>query len=183
MMFEGIRKKVGRRQMRSEYKGLRRTPKVFNLATAKSVGLIYRVDNEEKFAAVKKYVRHLKEEEGIKRIMALGYVEEKVLPEFARSQLEFDYFCKADLSWSFRPGGNAVKNFCNEVFDILIDLEREEIIPLRHILNKSKGRFKVGYFTEEFKHYYDLLIDVHSAELIDYIAQVNYYLSIINKVS
>jgi hypothetical protein len=183
MMFEGLRKKIGTRQLRSEYRNMRRTPKVFNLATAQSVAIIYRCDNEEKFAAVKKYIRHLKEEEGIKRLMALGYVEDKVLPEFARSQLEFDFFCKADITWNFRPGGNAVKNFCNETFDILIDLEREEIIPLRHILNRSKGRFKVGYYTEEFKHFYDLMIDVRTPELMDYIAQVNHYLSIINKVS
>lgn len=182
-MFEGLKHRIGLRQMRSEYRALRRNGKVYNLATAQSFALIYRADNEEKFEVVRKYVRHLKEEEGIKRIMALGFVDEKVLPDFAKAKLEFDFFSKADMSWNHRPGGSAVRNFCNEQYDILIDLEREEIIPLRHILNQSRAKFKVGYFTEEFKHYYDLMIDVKSKETVDFIAQVNHYLSIINKVS
>ncbi|MBX7093409.1 MAG: hypothetical protein K1X56_01725 [Flavobacteriales bacterium] len=182
-MFEGIKRKIGLRQMRSEYKNLRRVGKVFNLSTAQSVALIYQCDSEEKLEQVKKYVRHLKEEHGIKKLMALGFVNEKTLPEYAKAKLDLDFFCQADLSWNLRPSGNAVRNFCSESYDILIDLEKDEIVPLRHILNKSKSRFKVGYFTEQFGNYYDFMLDVKSTEMLDYIAQVNHYLSIINKVS
>lgn len=169
--------------MRAEYRALRRVPRVNNWSTAKSVGMIFRCDDEEKLEVVKKYIRHLKEEEGIKKIKALGFVDDKTLPAYASPKLELDFFCRTDLSWNFRPGGTTVKNFCNENWDILIDLESEEIIPLRHILNRSGAKFKVGYFTETYKHYYDLMLDVKSQDVVDYIAQVNYYLSIINKVS
>jgi hypothetical protein len=182
-MFEGLKRKIGLKRMRREYRNIRRTPRVSNLSSAQSVGLIYRVDDEEKLEVVKNYVKHLKEEEGIRKVFALGYVEGKELPEFLKAKLEFDYFCFKDMSWDFHPTGNAPKNFCEEAFDILIDMEREEIIPLRHVLNRSKARLKVGYYTQDFMHFYDIMIDVKTNEIVDYIAQVNYYLSILNKVS
>lgn len=169
--------------MRREFGLLRRNAKVVNLAEAKSVALIYRVEDEKKVQLVKNYVKHLKEEEGIRKIMALGFYPGKEMPGFVKPQLEFEFFCRKELQWNERPGGNVVKNFCNEYYDILIDLEQEEIIPLRYILNWSKAKFKVGYFTGEFKNYYDLMMELQKPDLADYLAQVNYYLSIINKVS
>lgn len=182
-MFDGFKHRIGLKQMRREFKSLRRTGKVINLDLAQSVAIIYRVDDENKLATVKKYVKHLKEEEGIRKIFTLGYFPGKELPEFLRPQLEFDFFCKKDLLWNEKPNCNAVKNFCAEYYDILIDLEDEEIVPLRYTLNWSKARFKVGYFSKEFSHYYDLMMSLEKKELSEYITQVNHYLSIINKVS
>ncbi|MFZ5553331.1 MAG: DUF6913 domain-containing protein [Bacteroidota bacterium] len=182
-MFEGIKKKMGLKQARREFRNLRRVGKVYNLGNAQSVCLIYKADSEEKYVTVKNYVKHLKEEEGVRKIMALGYVDDKIVPDYLRPKLEFDFFCNKDLAWNYRPGGTVIKNFVNEPYDILIDMEQDEIVPLRYVLNWSQAKFKVGYFNKDFQHYYDLMLDVKSGELVDYIAQVNYYLSIINKTT
>ena len=182
-MFEGIKHKIGLRKMRKEFINLRRNGKVINLEQAQSVAIIYRVEDEKKLTVVKNYVKHLKEEEGVRKIMTLGYFPEKEMSPFLKPQLEFDFFCKKDMQWNERPGGTTVKNFCSEYYDILIDIEREEIVPLRYILNWSKAKFKVGYYTEEHKNYYDLMMQVPKEDTAEFIAQVNYYLSIINKVS
>lgn len=182
-MFEGIKKKIGLKQMRREFKNLRRVGKVYNLGNAQSVCIIYNADSEEKYNTVKNYVKHLKEEEGIRKIMALGYVDAKEVPDYLRPKLEFDFFCNKDLAWNYRPGGIIIKNFISEPYDILIDMERHENVPLRYLLNLSKAKFKVGFFNKDYQHYYDLMLDVKNNALVDYIAQVNYYLSIINKNS
>jgi hypothetical protein len=181
--LNNIKRKIARSQVRKEFRNLRRTGKVINLSNAQSVGLIYQVTNQEKFEIIKKYVKHLREEEGIRKIMALGYVDDKILPEFVSPKLDIDFFSNKDVSWNFKPTGTSVRNFINEHWDILIDLEAEEIIPLRYILNLSKARLKVGYRHPESENYYDLMIDVKSPNLVDFIAQTNYYLSIINQVS
>lgn len=182
-MFEKIKHSIGLKQLRKEFKNFRRTGKVINLEQAQSVALLYRVDDEHKWQLVKKYVKYLKEEEGIRKILTIGFFPGKELPEYLRPQLEFEFICMKDLAWNEKPVGNVSKNFCSEYFDILIDLEPEEIIPLRYILNWSNARFKVGYFTNDYSNYYDLMLQLERKELSEYINQVNHYLSIINKVS
>jgi hypothetical protein len=110
----------------------------------------------------------------------LGFIDEKELPADYQSKLEFDFFTRKDLSRFYKPGGNTVKNFIQEDYDILIDLTSEEVIPLRYILNYSRARFKVGFYSEENQPYYDLMINMKKYNMIDFIDQVNHYLKIIN---
>ncbi len=181
--FTSIVHKYAANRFRRRFRNLKRSGKVCNLAGARSVGLIYDAGSPEKQEAVKQYVRYLKEEEGIRQIKALGYVHAKQLPENLKTKLEFDFITRNDISWDQRPSGGVVRNFIAEPFDILIDLEPTEIIPLRYLLNWSKAGFKVGYLRAGSEAYYDLLLDVKTPEMQLYIAQVNHYLSIINKVS
>ena len=173
-MFDGIKKSMAMRVMRKEFNMIKRKGKVVNLSEARSVTLLYRVDDEKKYEVVKNYVKYLKEEEGIKKIIAIGYVDAKILPDYLKPRLEFEFF-------SNKPQGNFVNNFKYEEYDILIDLESEEIIPLRYLLNWSKAKFKVGFYNKEFETYYDLMIDIPKKDLIEFISQTNYYLSVINK--
>jgi hypothetical protein len=169
------------RAMRNEFNALKRKSKVINLAEARSVALLYKVDDEKKYNIIKNYVKHLKEEEGIKKIIAIGYVPAKIIPDYLKPRLEFEFFCNKDLTWKGKPRGNFINNFKYDDYDILIDLESEEIIPLRYLLNWSKAKFKVGFYDKEFECYYDLMIHIPNKDLSDFISQTNYYLSIMNK--
>lgn len=179
-MFEGIKRKIAANKLKREFKNLKRVGKVKNLDEALSVGIIYRLDREDTYHLVKKYVKFLKEQEGIKKIMALGFIDEKELPADYQSKLEFDFFTRKDLSRFYKPGGTTVKNFINDDFDILIDLTNEQVIPLRYILNYSKAKFKVGNYSEENEPFYDLMINMKKYNMVDFIDQVNHYLKIIN---
>lgn len=179
-MFEGLKRKIAQGKLRREFKNLKRVGKVKNLEEALSVGIIYQVDREETYHLVKKYVRFLKEHEGIRKIMALGFIDVKELPPEYQSKLEFDFFTRKELSRFLKPGGITVTNFINEDYDILIDLTNEQIIPLRYILNYSRARFKVGVYSEENEKFYDLMISMKKYNIVDFIDQVNHYLKIIN---
>lgn len=179
-MFEGLKKKIAAGKLKREFKNLKRVGKVKNLDEALSVGIIYNLDREDTYHLVKKYVKFLREQEGIKKIMALGFVDQKELPDNYKSKLEFDFFTRKDLSRFYRPVGITTKNFIGEEYDILIDLTNKQVIPLRYILNYSKAKFKVGYYSEENEQFYDLMINMKKYNMVDFIDQVNHYLKIIN---
>lgn len=181
-MFEGIRKNIALRKLKKEFKNTKRIGKVKNLDEALSIGIIYQVDRPETYHLVKKYVKHLKEQEGIRQIMALGFVDEKELHADYNSKLEFDFFCKKDLTKLYRPHGTIIKNFIEEDYDIVIELTNEIIVPLRYMLIKSRAKFKVGFYSEENEPYFDMMINTgKSFNMVDFIDQVNHYLKIINK--
>ncbi len=179
-MFEGIKKNIAKRRLSREFKSIKRVGKVKNLDDALSIGILYEVDKSDTYHLVRKYVRHLKEQEGIKKIMALGFIDEKDLPSDYQSKLEFDFFTRKDLSKFYKPGGITVKNFSGEDYDILIDLTHETIIPLRYILNWSRAKFKVGFYSKENEPFFDLMIKMEKFNMVDFIDQVNHYLKIIN---
>jgi hypothetical protein len=180
-----IKHKLGNYFLKKELQASNgRSKRVVNIKDANSVALLYKVRDEAWHKTIKRYVAHLKEEEGIRKIMAFGYFDGKEAPHYLQSKLEFDFFSKKDLNWMSKPSGLAVNNFVAESYDILIDLSMESYVPLRHVLNRSKAKFKVGLYSEENEKYYDLMISIQNAKsLPHFIEQVNYYLSIINRTA
>lgn len=159
-----------------------RTVKVTNFAESTSVGLIYKEKNESFYVLVKQYVKYLKEEHGIREILAMAYIDDKNVPFWQVHKLEFDYFCKTDLDWRRKPETLEVNNFMAKKFDILIDLSIEEHAPLLHILAKSKARFKVGAYNDSKSNLFDMMVDVGANNTFDqYIHKLNHFLTILNK--
>lgn len=159
-----------------------RRVKVTNFAEATSVGIIYKEKNESFYVLVKQYVKYLKEEHGIRDILALAYVEDRNVPFWQVHKLEFDYFCKTDLDWRRKPVSLEVDNFVAKSFDILIDLSLEDHAPLMHILAKSKAKFKVGAYHDAKAELFDMMVDLGPNNTFDqYIHKLNHFLTILNK--
>lgn len=171
-------------RFKREYRNFKRTGKVFNLDSTRSVGIIYVADNEETVAIIKKYVKYLKEDEGIKNIRTIGYYKkkEKTMPPFLTVRLEFDFITQKDHIRGYKPTGNIAKNFAAEEFDVLLDLTFEKELPLLHLLNQSNARFKVGVHDESCVPFYDLMvISPANRSLTDMIDNMNTILKKINK--
>lgn len=169
--------KLLKKKLKSE-----RKPSVHNFEDARSIGIIYKEKGESYYILVKQYVKYLRDEHGIRDIMAFAYIDDKkVVPFYQVHKLKYDYFTKANLDWRMEPHGDEVSNFLSRDFDILIDLEKEPCLPLRFILAKSNASFKVGYYAEANEPFYDLMMATkESATFDDYIAQINHYLKRIN---
>src|SRR5690554_8171783 len=115
--------------------------------------------------------------------MAFCYIDEKGnVPHYQVHKLKYDYFDKSEVNWRMEPISSQATKFVETEYDILIDLEREPVLPLQFILARSRARFKVGYFGTGRSEYYDLMIDVPPHATFDeYINQVNHYLTLINR--
>lgn len=179
-LLDQIKEWLGRRALLKE-SGPERTPVAKNLTQAVKVGIIYLVANEKAHEQVRNYVKKIKEEIGITKIMALGYFDQKEPPYYLHAKLNFDVFSQKDLNWYRIPHGNVVQNFIAEEYDVLIDLTVYDHLPLQYILAKSRARFKVGRQSETNAHFLDMMIDTAGADsLPQLIANVNRYLMMIN---
>ena len=179
-LLDRIKEWMGRRALVREVQTDRK-PVAKNLAMSVKVGLIYLANDEVAHNQVRNYVKKIKEELGLTRIMALGYCEEKVLPHYLHPKLNFDVFSLKDLNWYRIPHGNVVQNFISEEYDVLIDLTVHDHLPLQYVLAKSKARFKVGRQSEANAYFLDMMIDTAGADsLPQLIGNVDRYLMMIN---
>lgn len=179
-VLDGIKDWFGRRALVKQIVP-DRVPIAKNLAMSVKVGIIYYSHEEEAHAQVRNYVKKIKENLGLTRIMALGYFPGKELPFYLHAKLNFDAFCQKDLNWYRVPHGNVVQNFIAEEYDILIDLTLQDQYPLQFIMAKSHARFKVGRLDNKSAHFLDMMIDTAGADsLAQLISNMDKYLLMIN---
>ena len=109
------------------------------------MGILYKERDHGFYRTIKDIAKHFQDELGVKRVSMLSYVDEdsKRTPGWLVKKLDSGYFCKSDLNWYGKPV-KEIEAFTEVEFDILIDLELEPILPLKHVLNMSMAQMKVG---------------------------------------
>lgn len=176
--IQNIRNFFGNYLLSQQIKSLRRNKQFMNMEEAKTVGILFDATNSDDFSLIKKYILYLREMK--KRVKALGFFNQKVIPQMAYSKLEYDFFSLKDLSWNNIPQNVYVKNFTEEEFDILIDLNIHDSFPLKYISAMSKARFKVG--KKSNCNTPDLMIEADSSKGMKYfLRNMDTYLFLINK--
>jgi hypothetical protein len=180
MKFTAIRKAFGNYFLKNEAAQLSRNKAAFNMAEAKTFAILFEASNIDNIELVKKYANYLKEMK--KKIRVIGFFNTPFPPDITYSKLEYEFFSVKELNWFMAPSGSFLKNFLEEEFDVLIDLNLSDEFPLKYISSLSKARFKVGKFNEENKKVHDLLIDYETDKTFKFfLRQVDIYLDMINK--
>lgn len=181
-MLDNIRIRAGKRILKKELaKKINRSGKVTNLNQANSVALLYKITSEESLQHLQKFAKYLKSEFGIKKIFMLGYWDDpKNEPEYLQAKIDFDFFSKKELNWFGIPNGSKIRNFLNEDFDILIDLNNYYNVPLRYIIVKSRAKLKVGRNHIENEPFFDLLIANNKVSFEEYCNELIKYLTMLN---
>lgn len=182
-LFKDIRLKIANRMLNSELKAkhLQKEPFRFMFDKVKTVGIIFDATSPEDFELVKRYVVYLREFS--KKVKVLGYFNTKNTPALTYSKLEYDFFTVKDVNWLYKPNAMVVKNFINEEFDLLIDLNVHDRFPIKYISALSKAKFKVGKYIENEIDIYDMMIDADNTKTIKYfLRQVDTYITMMNKV-
>jgi len=179
-MLDVIRKNIGERFLKKEVDGKRRVV-AKNFKDIQKVGIVFNIKDEDDFKRIKGYISFFKEE-GIKKVIAIGYYDGNISPHYLLSTLELNFINKKDLNWYFMPATHEVRTFCESDFDVLIDLLKDDCFPMKFVLAKAKSRMKIGRFSLENKKFYDFMIDADKSKDMNYFMdQVNHYLHIINK--
>ena len=151
-----------------------------NFENSKSIALLFNAKSESDFILVKQYRMHLQAEYGIKKVEALGWINEKVMPDFTVTQRGFTFINETQTNWHLEPQGADYNSFVSTPFDILIDLSFEEIISLRFALIQSNAQMKVGRYHEKDYQLYDMTLNLPENTLLDeYLRQVDKYLNLI----
>ncbi len=154
-----IRIRLGQMHILSELKKARFKREVVSFDEANKIGLLYDATDEKDSEAIKNYVKTVRSTFK-KDILAMGFVDKKVLPASQFAQYGLDFFTKKDLNYKMIPTDPIVRNFINEKFDILINLNSGKCFPLRYISAMSRARFRVGRYLKSDIDYYDMMVQM-----------------------
>lgn len=148
-----------------------RNVQVANFDSAKSIGILWSLDEEEAFQFLQK---KLKEKKNLS-VENLCFIQGKMTEEQPENS-----FGKTDITWLGFPKNEKVNSFYAKKYDILIDLTVSKKFPLIVVACLSSALFKVGYGTPEWQMY-DLSIDVSQRpeplylvqQMVNYLEQIN----------
>lgn len=179
-MFGKLRRSIGLYYFRKETGKTALPRRMTNIGEARSIGILYIVEDVPDFDIVESFVKELQNEH--KEVKALGFVKGNNLVSRFLPRLSYDFFSSKDLNWFLRPTHARVADFIEKDFDILIDLNMEDFFPMKYISGRSKAFCRVGRFSEENMPFYDLMIELKpGTDMAGYISQIRHYLSIINE--
>ena len=179
---EEIREKIGRLVLRQKMKGVVRVPKVYNFQSAQKIGILYFVEDERTYKFIKQFIKDILEE-GVRDVIALGFVGDREMPHYIAVNINTDFFTNKDLNWFKKPSSPYITNFIENEFDILIDLSLQDIFPLTYVLGASNAQYKVGKGIDAKQHLLDFMLNIEKTKGIEFlIEQINHYLSTINSI-
>lgn len=155
-----------------------RNKQFVKLSDAKSIGIVFEATDNDMFELVKKFIQQLKEY--TKNVHAIGYVDEKITPNYSYIKTDIDLFNKKELQFFYQPRSPYIKTFMEDEKDILIDINLLQKIPLRYIAATSKAKCKVAMLLPENEFLHDILIaSTLQQGTVFYLQQVIKYLETI----
>jgi len=148
---------------------LPRAKQFIKIQEAKSIGLVFDATDKEIFEIVKKFIQQVKEY--TKNIHAIGYVDEKITPNYSYIKTDIDLFNKKELKNLYQPQSLYIKTFMEDEKDILIDANILGQTPLRYIAAASRAKCKVGMHTSSNEMLHDVLLATTPEQGLEFFLQ------------
>lgn len=152
-----------------------RVGKLRNLSEMKSVGLLFNAQTDEQINEIKRVAHQLEGQQ--KQVTLLGFIpvlKKDVTPSFP-------FFTRKDVSFSQVPGGDAVRTFTKQSFDLLIVIPFAGFSPFTYITMVSAAQLKAGQYDEQSSAIYDFMIKQDAGDstrhfidkLLSYLQQID----------
>lgn len=141
---------------------------------ANTIGVLFDATNPTLRDEISPFIQSLKKAN--KQVTSIAYFDSKQdISGFA-----FKAFNQNDLDWMGRPKQEIIKQYADQVFDILICIYKYPQPIIEYIATLSKSHFRVGPFIENTEAF-DLMVDVLPEQSTqDFLNEVNFYLHKIN---
>jgi hypothetical protein len=181
ILNKNIRAWIGNHQFLKEIKKVERKREIISFDDANKIGILYDATDERDSETIKNYVKNTRANFK-KEILAVGYIDKKIVGNNQYAQVGIDYFTKKDLNFSMKPDNIIVNNFIREEFDILINLNSGKCYPLKYISAMSRARFRVGRFSSSNSVHLDMMVKLSGdPPLKIVIEEIEHFLRLIKK--
>ena len=171
---------VFEKNLKKELLKYKREHRQFNVEEVVTIGILYHISDEATEKLVNDFVNGLKEDN--RKVKVLGHISDKIIPHYHIPKLTWFILNRKTVNWFNKPVAPFVQSFCEEEFDLLIDLTMEDYKPLLYVGALSRAHFKTGRYTERNAKYYDLMIHTEQVQtLSDFIQHVRHYISKVNR--
>ncbi|MDD2632171.1 MAG: hypothetical protein PHH42_06850 [Bacteroidales bacterium] len=178
-MFFKLKQQFMLMRIGREQRNRKPTPKNTSLSASKFIGLIFVLDDEEKYSSVLRLKKQL-EAEG-KRVKVIAYVPTREVPDYYMVQLQMDIFSKKAVNLLGVPTNEFARDFVKQQFDLLIDLSLTEHLPLYYVAGFGNATLRAGKYRPHLLSIYDFMIKAHDQmSFDDFISAMMKYLALLN---
>lgn len=156
----------------------KRVLRLMEFEKVRSVGVIYDASDEKKYKRAAHLIGYLKSQR--KEVTAVGFVSLKEVPHYVDITLSNHYLLNKDVSWYNFPKTSFTDEFLNKEFDLLIDLNFENIPALRILTNYSLAHCKIGLNQGDDSDIFDFMLEGISRDDINmFLKELLKYLELI----
>ncbi len=136
-----------------------RRPKIgikgpIQVRTAKHVGILFNASEVSERDQVINFSGQLSKQKFV--VHLLGFLDEK---GGENEELEFDYFNLKNVNFAKIPTGEKVEQFVSQKYDVLINLDDKDSLPLHYISAIVDAPMKVGPPSIDENSHYNLMIE------------------------
>ena len=179
-LISHIKELAFEKQLKKDIANNQRENRPFNVDAVSTIGVLYHFNDEATDKQVNAFVDELREKN--RKVQVLGLFDEKYIPHYYIPKLTWFVLNPKTVNWYNKPTAPFAQSFCEEEFDLLIDLSMEDYRPLIYVGALSRAHFKAGRYSERNAKYYDLMIHSEQVETLgEYIKHVRHYISMVNR--
>ncbi|MFO7620448.1 MAG: hypothetical protein R6W81_04185 [Bacteroidales bacterium] len=179
-LFRRIRLKAGRYVLSRRLSRANRKVSYTSINHVKNILVVWDASKPEDFASLSKFYLRM-QERGI-NVDILGYYPGDSLPDQYTAIRYFTCIRRNELNYYYFPVLPEAEKLIKTPYDVLIDINFEQLLPLLYISELSEAHFKAGLSdSQPEKSPFDLLMNINKPVSIDnYLTQVMHYLEMIN---
>ena len=179
-LFREIRLKAGKFVLSRRLLRRDRRVSYTSIDQVKNILIVWDASKPQEFTSLSKF--HLKMQERDINVDVLGFYPGDSLPDQYTAIRYFTCIKSNELNFYYIPVVPEVEKFIKTTYDVLIDINFEQLFPLLYISTLSEARFKTGLSdVQPGKAPFDLLMAINKPVSIDdYLTQVLHYLEMIN---
>jgi hypothetical protein len=182
-LFKNLRLKIGKRILSRIVARKKREVYYSNFKNVRSIGIVWDASRPSEFTSLNRF--HQKMQDIKIDVTILGYFPGKNLPDQYTAIRYLRCIKKDELNNFYHPDTSETRSFISNQFDILIDINFENLVPLIYVTSLSRARLKIGLFDNNSKESpFDLMMEIKNPVDIDnYLIQVIQYLEMIEDKS
>ncbi len=182
-LFKNLRLKIGKLILSKNVARKKREVYYSNFKNVRNIGIVWDASRPAEFTSLNRF--HQKMQDIKIDVTILGYFPGKNLPDQYTAIRYLRCIKKDELNSFYHPDSVEARSFINNQFDILIDINFENLVPLLYVTSLSRARLKVGLFhNSATESPFDLMMEIKNPVEIDtYLIQVIQYLEMIEDKS
>jgi hypothetical protein len=179
-LFEKTRLKIGNTILAKKLEKTNRKVYYSDIGQVKNIGIVWDASHIREFTFLSRFHQKMHEQRNIE-VKIIGYFPGKELPDQYTAIRYLSCIRKNELNLFYTPVSTEADFFIKTRFDVLIDINFDNILPLNYITSLSVSGFKVGIFDSiNNSSVFDLMIELKKPYQIEnYLDEVIRYLEMI----
>ncbi|HEX2921937.1 MAG TPA: hypothetical protein VHO50_12315 [Bacteroidales bacterium] len=166
-----LNKKVGKASRKATFEGIE---------SVRRIGIVWDATQVDEFKNLSRFCQKMSERNV--DVKVLGYFPGKNLPDQYTAIRYLSCIRREEVNFFYLPVSPESESFIKDRFDILIDMNFKDLVPLKYMVYLSNAAFKIGLFeSENDGKIFDLMMDMKKpVDVGIFLDQTLHYLEMIN---